>query len=86
MTAADTAQSAMEQSTQASQSPTHLDVSSSVLSPPADYLYWCVRVGADLLAVEALQEWDYLHSDEMTEAEHRTATAWAVGLDLYSAA
>lgn len=38
------------------------------------------------LDVEALQEWDHLHADEMTEAEHCTATAWAVGLDLYSAA
>lgn len=56
------------------------------LSPPADYFVWCAEVGADPFDVEALQEWDYLRADEMTEAEQRTMTAWAVGLDLYSAA
>lgn len=56
------------------------------LSPAADYLVWCTGVGADPFDVEALQEWDYLRADEMTEAEQRTMTAWAVGLDLYSAA
>ena len=63
------------------------DVASSGLSPPADYLYCCGRVGAGPLDVEAApQQWDYLYADEMTEAEHRTATTLAVGLDLYSAA
>ncbi|WP_032366035.1 hypothetical protein [Rhodococcoides fascians] len=56
------------------------------LSPPVDYFVWCAEVGADPFDVEALQEWDYLRADEMTEAEQRTLTAWAVGLDLYSAA
>ncbi|OZD55879.1 hypothetical protein CH266_00710 [Rhodococcus sp. 06-1474-1B] len=56
------------------------------LSPPADYLVWCSGVGADPFDVEALQDWDYLRAFEMTEAEQRAVTAWAVGLDLYSAA
>ncbi|CAH0299584.1 hypothetical protein SRABI91_04496 [Rhodococcoides fascians] len=58
----------------------------AALSPAADYLVWCTDVGADPFDVEALQEWDYLRADEMTEAEQRTMTAWAVRLDLYSAA
>ncbi len=71
------------------QSSTFLDdsvASRNVDVLPADYLVWCTGVGADPFDVEALQEWDYLRADEMTEAEQRTMTAWAVGLDLYSAA
>lgn len=49
-------------------------------------MHWCVSVGADPLDVKALQEWDYLHADEMTDAEHRTGHRMGRGLDLYSAA
>lgn len=56
------------------------------LSPLADYFVWCAEVGADPFDVEALQEWDYLRADEMSEAEQHIVTAWAVGLDLYGAA
>lgn len=84
------ASSAASQGPPVGHSSTHLDVWSiatdDALSPPADYLVWCAEVGADPFAVEALQEWDYLRADEMTEAEQRTVTAWAVGLDLYNAA
>lgn len=52
-------------------------------SPIGAYLWWCGHVGAVALDLDALQEWDYLHADEMTDAERRTLTAWAVSVDIF---
>ena len=32
-----------------------------------------------------LQEWDYLHADEVTDAERRTLTAWALAAGIFGA-
>ena len=35
--------------------------------------------------LDALQEWDYLHADETTDAERRTLTAWALAAGIFGA-
>lgn len=60
-------------------------VSAEAESAIGAYLWWCGHVGADALDLDALQEWDYLRADEMTDAERRTLTAWAVSVDIYRA-
>ncbi|MDJ0363139.1 hypothetical protein [Rhodococcus sp. H29-C3] len=48
-------------------------------------LWWCGHVGADARDLDALQEWDYLRVDEMTDAERRTLSAWALSVEIYRA-
>ena len=56
-----------------------------VESPIGAYLWWCGHVGADAHDLDALQEWDYLHADETTDAERRTLTAWALAAGIFGA-
>lgn len=58
-------------------------VSAEVESPIGAYLWWCGHVEADAYDLDALQEWDYLHADEMTDAERRTLTAWALAAGVF---
>ncbi|OZC42470.1 hypothetical protein CH286_25200 [Rhodococcus sp. WWJCD1] len=60
-------------------------VSAEVESPIGAYLWWCGHVGADAHDLDALQEWDYLHADETTDAERRTLTAWALAAGIFGA-
>ncbi|KZF06231.1 MULTISPECIES: hypothetical protein [unclassified Rhodococcus (in: high G+C Gram-positive bacteria)] len=57
----------------------------AVESPIGVYLWWCGHVGADAHDLDALQEWDYLHADETTDAERRTLTAWALAAGIFGA-
>lgn len=54
-------------------------------SPIGAYLWWCGHVGADAHDLDTLQEWDYLHADETTDAERRTLTAWARSAGIFGA-
>lgn len=60
-------------------------VTAEVPSPIGAYLWWCGHVGADALDLDALQEWDYLHADEMTDAERRSLTVWARSAGIFGA-
>ena len=62
-----------------------VDSHGPVESPIGAYLWWCGHVGADAHDLDALQEWDYLHADETTDAERRTLTAWARSAGIFGA-
>lgn len=59
-------------------------VDAELESPIGAYLWWCGRVGTDALDLDALQEWDYLHADDMTDTERRTLTAWALASGIFA--
>ena len=60
-------------------------VSVEVESPIGAYLWRCGHCRCRRLRRGSLQEWDYLHADEMTDAQRRTLIAWAVSVDIFSA-
>jgi hypothetical protein len=59
-------------------------VDAELESPIGAYLWWCGHVGTDALDLDALQEWDYLHADDMTATERRTLTAWALASGIFT--